>query len=78
MFIDCYVALLLGLLPAINEEVLRAEHIHYAKHLLSNFQKRFKGVFLEDKFWDCAKASHVPMFEDAMEKMKAENQEAYN
>lgn len=63
-----------GLLLAINEEVPRAEHRHCAKHLLSNFQKRFKGVSLEDY----AKTSHVPMFEDAMEKMKAENQEAYN
>lgn len=62
----------------INEEVPRVDHRHYAKHLLRNFQKMFKGVSLEDKFWACAKASHVPMFEDAMEKMKAESPEGYN
>ncbi|KAH7863894.1 hypothetical protein Vadar_023144 [Vaccinium darrowii] len=67
-----------GLLPALAEEVLRAEHRHCAKHLLSNFQKRFKGVSLEEKFWKCSKASHVPLFEDAMKEMKEEEEEAYN
>lgn len=33
---------------------------------------------LEEKFWKCSKASHVPLFEDAMKEMKEEDEEAYN
>ncbi|XP_058197092.1 uncharacterized protein LOC131313046 [Rhododendron vialii] len=67
-----------GLIAVLNEEVPRAEHRHCAKHLLSNLQKRFKGVSVEDKFWACSKASHVPMFQDAMERMKEVSKEAYD
>lgn len=72
----CFV--LQGLIGVLNEEVPRAEHRHCAKHLLSNLQKRFKGLSVDDKFWACSKASHVPMFQDAMEKMKEESTEIYD
>ncbi|KAH7842315.1 hypothetical protein Vadar_003886 [Vaccinium darrowii] len=67
-----------GLLSALEEEVPRAEKRHCAKHLLTNFQKRFKGVSLEEKFWACFKATTVAMFQDTMEEMKKESQEAYD
>ncbi|KAH7844546.1 hypothetical protein Vadar_029198 [Vaccinium darrowii] len=67
-----------GLLPAINEEVPRAEHRHCAKHLLSNFQKRFRGVSYEENFWDCSKATYVAIFEEAMARMKEEDEEAHH
>ncbi|XP_058217282.1 uncharacterized protein LOC131328349 [Rhododendron vialii] len=66
-----------GLLPAINENIVRSEQRYCAKHILSNFQKQFKGLSLENKFWECAKASHVAQFHDAMEKMKEEDPAAY-
>ncbi|KAH7840726.1 hypothetical protein Vadar_020739 [Vaccinium darrowii] len=67
-----------GLLPAINEEVPRAEHRHCAKHLLSNFQKRFRGVSYEENFWDCSKATYVAIFEEAMARLKEEDEEAHH
>ncbi|XP_058202873.1 uncharacterized protein LOC131317332 [Rhododendron vialii] len=37
----------------------------------------FKDYSLEDKFRDCAKASHVPQFQEAMQRVKDEDEKAY-
>ncbi|KAH7846841.1 hypothetical protein Vadar_018752 [Vaccinium darrowii] len=62
-----------GLLSLLNEELVRAEHRYCCKHILSNFQKQFKGLSAENNFWACAKASHIPLFNDEMEFMKKED-----
>ncbi|KAF7140979.1 hypothetical protein RHSIM_Rhsim06G0098100 [Rhododendron simsii] len=71
-------AVIEGLIPTLNEMLPRAEHRYCCKHILSNFQKLFKGISFEDKFWACAKASHVSKFEEAMQRVKEEDEKAYD
>lgn len=57
--------------------MVRSEQRYCAKHILSNFQKQFRGLSFENKFWACAKASYVAKFHEAMEQMKEEDPAAY-
>ncbi|KAL6128364.1 hypothetical protein ACLB2K_071719 [Fragaria x ananassa] len=67
-----------GLIPAFNEVVLSASIRFCARHLWTNFTKKFPGLVMKDAMWKCAKATTLPYYEIAMEEMKELNKDAYD
>ncbi|KAK8705881.1 hypothetical protein V6N13_049467 [Hibiscus sabdariffa] len=62
-----------GLIEAISEVFICAEHRTCVRHLYSNFKNKehFKGKNLKDALWKAARAMYVKEFEDAMPELKA-------
>ncbi|KAK8692058.1 hypothetical protein V6N13_075540 [Hibiscus sabdariffa] len=62
-----------GLIEAISEVFICAEHRTCVRHLYSNFKNKehFKGKNLKDALWKAARATYVKEFEDAMAELKA-------
>lgn len=54
------------------------EHKFGVKHLYGNWNKRFPGAHMKELLWKASRATTVPDFNHAMQKMKDINEEAYN
>nr|KAJ0203538.1 hypothetical protein LSAT_V11C500232650 [Lactuca sativa] len=61
---------LYGLIEAIKERVPHAEHILCARHILANFNSRFKGEHFIKPFWRVVKATTKQRHEAAMQEIK--------
>ncbi|KAM5550852.1 hypothetical protein ABKV19_027282, partial [Rosa sericea] len=59
-----------GLKPALQEVVPSAQIRFCARHLWTNFTKKFPGKVMKDQMWRCAKATTLPYFQKEMEEMK--------
>lgn len=69
-----------GLVEALRElweGEIEAEHRHCARHLQSNFTKKFKGQSLKEKMMFAARATTIQAFEAIMSRIKEEDAEAY-
>uniref|UniRef100_A0A0A9HV19 SWIM-type domain-containing protein n=1 Tax=Arundo donax TaxID=35708 RepID=A0A0A9HV19_ARUDO len=51
-----------GLINAVENWVPQAEHWMCARHIYANWRKRFKDRILQKKFWRCAKAPCLNLF----------------
>ena len=60
-----------------KERVGEAEHRLCARHILANFNNRFKGEHYIQPFWRAVKATTVQKHEAAMEEIRAFDVEAY-
>ncbi|CAI9263650.1 unnamed protein product [Lactuca saligna] len=59
-----------GLIEAIKERVPHAEHRLCARHILANFNTRFKGEHFIKPFWRAVKATTKQRHEAAMQEIK--------
>lgn len=57
-------------MPAIEELFPYSEHRYRVGHIHTNFKTNYRGKDLKDQLWNCAKASNIPTYERAMEKLK--------
>ncbi|KAJ9550389.1 hypothetical protein OSB04_014434 [Centaurea solstitialis] len=62
-----------GIVPAITQVFPSAEHRYCLRHIEENMKLRFKGKAFKEHLWKCAAASTVPMFNKAMDELKAFN-----
>ncbi|KAJ9542115.1 hypothetical protein OSB04_028621 [Centaurea solstitialis] len=62
-----------GIVPAITQVFPSAEHRYCLRHIEENMKLRFKGKAFKEHLWQCAAASTVPMFNKAMDELKAFN-----
>ena len=54
-----------------KELLPEAEHRQCARHIASNFTKRFTGVHYENLFWEASKATTEPTFKASMMQIEA-------
>jgi hypothetical protein len=66
-----------GLLIAIQNVLLNVNPSHCSQHLADNVQKHY-GLACRNLFWGAAYVYTEYKFEESMEKIKKENQEAYD
>ncbi|XP_062019055.1 uncharacterized protein LOC133735674 [Rosa rugosa] len=66
-----------GLKHALQELVPSAQIRFCARHLWTNFTKKFPGKVMKDQMWKCAKATTLPYFQKEMEEMKTLDKDAY-
>jgi len=67
-----------GLVEVIKGLGENVEHSFCVKHLYGNWKKRFSGAHMKELLWKAARATTVPDFNQAMQKMKDIHEEAYN
>ena len=65
-----------GLIEAVKEMLPQAEHRQCARHIASNFTKRFTGVHYENLFWEASKATTESDYKKAMTQIEALNTKA--
>ncbi|XP_016647475.1 PREDICTED: uncharacterized protein LOC107880464 [Prunus mume] len=66
-----------GLLSAIETIVPTAEHRMCVRHLYSNFRGQHSGLLLKNILWATSTATTIPWYEAEIEKMKVQDNEAY-
>ncbi|CAI9268268.1 unnamed protein product [Lactuca saligna] len=66
-----------GLLEAVKEVLLYAEHRQCVRHIYANFKKSYKGEEYKDLFWAAAGCTVEPEFISVMERLKAIDVGAY-
>ncbi|GJY07751.1 mutator type transposase [Tanacetum coccineum] len=66
-----------GIIPAIAKLFPNAEHIYCVKHIHENMKKKWNGTAYKELLWRAAKATTVPDFQIAMEKLKEFRKPAY-
>ena len=66
------------MLPAIAKLFPVAEHRYCVKHIHENMKLQWRGKVFNDLLWNCAKSTCVNHFNQAMEKVKNLNSEAYD
>jgi len=67
-----------GLVDVIKGLGETVERRFCVKHLYGNWKKRFPGAHMKELLWKSARATTVPDFNQAMQKIKDINPEAYN
>ncbi|XP_071704540.1 uncharacterized protein [Rutidosis leptorrhynchoides] len=67
-----------GLIESVRSILPNAEHRNCARHVYSNFSKRWPGVQFRHLFWEAAKCTYVEKFDSIMQKLKDINEEAYH
>ncbi|CAI9296360.1 unnamed protein product [Lactuca saligna] len=67
-----------GLIEAIKERVPHAEHRLCARHILANFNTRFKGEHFMKPFWKAVKATTKQKHEAAMKEIKELDSRAFD
>ena len=63
-------------MEAVKEMLPQAEHRQCARHIASNFTKRFTGVHYENLFWEASKATTESDYKKAMTQIEALNTKA--
>ncbi|CAI9301126.1 unnamed protein product [Lactuca saligna] len=66
-----------GLLPAIEQLFLNAEHKFCIRHIYQNMRIRFKTREYKEYFWRCATTTTIPEFEAVMVELRNYDIEAY-
>ncbi|CAI9287734.1 unnamed protein product [Lactuca saligna] len=66
-----------GIIEAVKDLFPEIEHRQCAKHVLSNFKKKFLGAQYEKLFWKACKASTEPLFNSAMKEIRMISPAAY-
>ncbi|MCI17653.1 defensin/CCP-like protein, partial [Trifolium medium] len=66
-----------GLVPAIQNLGNHVEQRLCVKHLYGNWSKKYPGFELKEVFWMAARATTVPAWERAMNRLKAMNKKAW-
>ncbi|CAJ2628837.1 unnamed protein product [Trifolium pratense] len=66
-----------GLVPAIQNLGNHVEQRLCVKHLRDNWSKKYPGMELKEVFWMAARATTVPAWERAMNRLKAMNEKAW-
>ncbi|GJY54050.1 hypothetical protein Tco_0445714 [Tanacetum coccineum] len=66
-----------GLLPALKDLFLAAEHIYYVRHIHDNMNMIYKGGYYKELLWKCATATTKVHFERAMDEFKGYNRLAH-
>jgi transposase-like protein len=67
-----------GLINAVKSVFPDAEHRHCVRHLYQNFHKKHKGETLKNDLWAIARSTNIPTWQRNMDKMKEDNQEAFD
>jgi len=67
-----------GLLPALAELLLDADHRFCVRHLYNNFMKKYPGKKLKELMWRAAQATYTTDFDREMNEIKKISEEAYN
>lgn len=66
-----------GLINAVGTVFPDAEHRFCVRHLYQNFHGSHKGEGLKNRLWACARSTYVPLFNENMEKLKADSPSAH-
>ncbi|WJX78055.1 hypothetical protein P8452_61314 [Trifolium repens] len=66
-----------GLVPAIQSIGEHVEQRLCAKHLYGNWRKKYPGIELKQVLWMAARATTIPAWERAMQRMKSLNENAW-
>ncbi|GKC26844.1 hypothetical protein Tco_1034138 [Tanacetum coccineum] len=66
-----------GLLDAVNELLLNAEHRKCTRHVFAKFKKKFSGVQLQRLFWNVASTTVEQLVYSKMEELRIISQESY-
>ncbi|XP_023755031.2 uncharacterized protein LOC111903502 [Lactuca sativa] len=66
-----------GKIEAVKDLFPKIEHRQCARHVLSNFKKKFPGAQFEKLFWKACKASTEPLFNSAMKDIQLISPAAY-
>nr|GEV47616.1 hypothetical protein [Tanacetum cinerariifolium] len=66
-----------GIIPAIANLFLNAEHRYCVKHIHENMKKKWNGTTYKELLWRAAKSATVPDFQLAIEALKEFSNEAY-
>jgi hypothetical protein len=69
--------LIQGLVPAIQSIGEHVEQRLCAKHLYGNWRKKYPGIELKQVLWMAARATTIPAWERAMQRMKSLNENAW-
>lgn len=70
--------ILQGLLNAVKNLALFAEHRNCARHVYCNWKKQFKGATLKNLFWRAVRCTYQEEWNLAVDELKAENSRAYD
>jgi hypothetical protein len=62
--------------PAIQEISEHVEQRLCVKHLYSNWKKKYPGLELKETIWKAARATTIPSWQRAMQRMKDINEQA--
>ncbi|KAF7154502.1 hypothetical protein RHSIM_Rhsim01G0148800 [Rhododendron simsii] len=65
------------LIDAVSALFPNASHKFCVRHLYNNFKGEFKGLILKEIIWKAARATIVPAFKNALEKMNKTDPKAY-
>jgi hypothetical protein len=65
------------LVPAIQNLGNHVEQRLCVKHLYANWKKKYPGLELKEVFWMAARATTIPTWERAMNRLKAMNEKAW-
>ncbi|XP_058783420.1 uncharacterized protein LOC131658103 [Vicia villosa] len=71
------IAYAVGLVPAIADLGPNVEHRLCVKHLYGNWKKKYPGGHMKELLWQAARATVVPDWERAMQKIKDINEDAW-
>ena len=67
-----------GLILAVQDVLPYAEHRMCARHVYTNWKKKYGGAVFEDLFWGAADAYYIARFEKKMEELKKISVTAYD
>ncbi|KAJ9542857.1 hypothetical protein OSB04_029363 [Centaurea solstitialis] len=67
-----------GLVEAVKDVLPLAEHRQCARHVYSNFRKKFNGIEYRSLFWAASKAGTPEEFERVMQEIKDLSRQAYD
>ncbi|KAL3333198.1 hypothetical protein AABB24_033329 [Solanum stoloniferum] len=65
-----------GLIGAVKDLFLEAEHRNCDRHMYQNFKQKHKGKALKDLVWNAARASNKVIFQICMEELDQEDKAA--
>ncbi|KAL3746914.1 hypothetical protein ACJRO7_015795 [Eucalyptus globulus] len=67
-----------GLLQAVAALLPATEHRMCARHIYANWGKKYKGIQMQRLFWQCAKSSTMPEYDEHSQALKKISPAAYH
>ncbi|GJU72051.1 mutator type transposase [Tanacetum coccineum] len=67
-----------GIIPAIAELFLAAEHRFCLRHIHENMKQKWAGTAYKELLWNCATTLTIPQFDRRMNRLKEFNKECYD
>nr|GEV15098.1 transposase, mutator type [Tanacetum cinerariifolium] len=68
----------MGVIPALVETFLAAEHRYCLKHIYDNMKLQWKRKLFKELLWRCVTATTVTYFNRVMEEVKQANKDVYD